>query len=97
MFKIDPAGTFLPYKATATGKSEQEAMNFLEKRVNEFGEMNENDTIEAAISTMQHILSTDFKAAEIEIGVVTLGQKFKLLNDVEVEQRLNSIQAKAEA
>ena len=34
VFKVDPAGHYLPYKAVATGKAEAEAMNFLEKKVN---------------------------------------------------------------
>ena len=36
VFKVDPAGHYLPYKAVATGKSEAEAMNFLEKKVKIF-------------------------------------------------------------
>jgi 20S proteasome subunit alpha 1 len=33
MYKIDPAGHFFPYKATASGAKEQEAMNWFEKKV----------------------------------------------------------------
>ena len=33
VLKVDAAGHFLPYKAVAAGKSEQEAMNFMEKKV----------------------------------------------------------------
>ena len=29
VFKIDPAGHILPYKAVSSGKAEAEAMNFL--------------------------------------------------------------------
>ena len=45
-FKVDPAGHYLPYKAVATGKSEAEAMNYLEKKVAELGGLDEKATIE---------------------------------------------------
>lgn len=72
VFKVDPAGHVLPYKAVATGKSEPEAMNFLEKRVEELPGLNEPGTIEMAISSMQHVLATDFKSSEIEVGVISV-------------------------
>jgi 20S proteasome subunit alpha 1 len=72
VFKVDPAGHVLPYKAVATGKSEPEAMNFLEKRVDELPGLNEPGTIEMAISSMQHVLATDFKSSEIEVGVISV-------------------------
>lgn len=48
-FKVDPAGHYLPYKAVATGKSEAEAMNYLEKKVGEFGGLDEKGTIEMVL------------------------------------------------
>ena len=50
VFKVDPAGHYLPYKAVATGKAEQEAMNFLEKRVDTLNSLSENDIIKRRIS-----------------------------------------------
>eukprot|EP00605_Chrysophyceae_sp_TOSAG23-4_P001743 GSChrysophyteH1.ASY1.ANO1.1930.1 assembled CDS len=91
VFKVDPAGHYLPYKAVATGKSEPEAMNFLEKKVSTFADMDENQTVEAAISTMQHVLSTDFKASEIEVAVITAGGRFRTLTGDDIEDRLNAI------
>lgn len=95
-FKVDPAGHYLPYKAVATGKSEAEAMNYLEKKVDELGGLDEKATIEMAMSTMQYILSTDFKSTEIEVGVITTGQKFRVLGEDEIEERLNSISESAD-
>lgn len=61
VLKVDAAGHFLPYKAVAAGKSEQEAMNFMEKRVDELAGLDEHGCVEMAISAMQYVLSTDFK------------------------------------
>lgn len=91
VFKVDPAGHFLPYKAVSTGKYEPEAMNFLEKRVTELELLDENATIEMAISAMQHVLSSDFKGSEIEIGVVSTSKKFRVLSEQQIEERLNAI------
>lgn len=96
VFKIDPAGHYLPYKGTATGKFEPEAMNFLEKRVSEMDELDEHSTIELALQSMQHVLSTDFKGTEIEVGVVHKGRKFRVLTQAEIEERLNAISEKSD-
>jgi 20S proteasome subunit alpha 1 len=97
VFKVDPAGHYLPYKAVATGKAEPEAMNFLEKKVDVLSTLSEKDTIELAISAMQYVLSTDFKSTEIEVGVVTVGSKFRVLKEDEIEERLNSISEKSDS
>lgn len=97
VFKVDPAGHYLPYKAVATGKAEPEAMNFLEKKVDVLSTLSEKDTIELAISAMQYVLSTDFKSTEIEVGVVSVGSKFRVLKEDEIEERLNSISEKSDS
>lgn len=96
VFKVDPAGHFLPYKAVSTGKYEPEAMNFLEKKVDELGLLDEASTIEMAIMAMQYVLSTDFKGSEIEVAVVSKGKKYRVLGDEEIETRLNSIMEKSD-
>jgi 20S proteasome subunit alpha 1 len=96
-FKVDPAGHYLPYKAVAIGKSEADAMNFLEKKVEKLGGLSEDKVVEMAISALQHVLSSDFKSSEIEIGVVSsatpasAGTKFRTLRHDEIEARLNAI------
>lgn len=66
VLKVDAAGHFLPYKAVAAGKSEQEAMNFMEKKVTEMPTLDEEGCVEMAISTMQYVMSTDFKGNAVE-------------------------------
>lgn len=97
VFKVDPAGHYLPYKAVSTGKYEPEAMNFLEKKVAELDGMDKECTIEMAIMAMQHVLSTDFKGSEIEVAVVGTDSKFRVLSDEEIETRINSIMEKSDA
>ena len=56
----------------------------------------ENGTIELAMSAMQYVLSTDFKSTDIEVAVVTTGNKFRVLTDEQIEERLNSISDKSD-
>ncbi|EFP76476.2 uncharacterized protein PGTG_02917 [Puccinia graminis f. sp. tritici CRL 75-36-700-3] len=89
-FQIDPARYFVGYKATATGTKQSEAANHLEKQfkkegpnaVNSVG----NGAIKLAITTLNTVLATDFKATEIKIGLVTNeNPEFRVLSTEEVE------------
>ena len=89
LFKIDPAGHFLGYKACAAGVKEQEASNLLEKAFKKVGETGEPvDAIKVAIATFQSLLSADFKADEIEVAVAARGARFRVLSTAEVEAQL---------
>ena len=60
-------------------------MNFLEKKVKELDSLDEDCTVEMAISAMQSELSTDFKSSEIEVAVVSKGSTLRLLSEDMVE------------
>ena len=97
VFKVDPAGHYYGYRATAAGVKEQEATNFLEKQFKEETKRDTTDTIQLAIECLQsvcrrattaartvrsqewlsllQVLSADFKASEIEVGVVEKGSR----------------------
>jgi 20S proteasome subunit alpha 1 len=99
IYKADPAGQYCGYKACAAGIKELEAMNQLEKafKKNEKKhlEMDEKETIQTAIATLQNVISSDFKATDIEVGVVSKSRpKFTKLSAEEIEQHLNSISQK---
>ncbi|CBZ51955.1 Proteasome subunit alpha type,related [Neospora caninum Liverpool] len=79
-------------EACASGTKEQEATNILEKMVKKRPRTTPKEVIECAISAMQHVLAMDFKASDIEVGVVTKDHPaFRILSEQEVEDHLTSI------
>ena len=92
IFKVDPAGYFVGYKATAAGQKQQEAINHLEKKLKPDVALNEQETIELAITSLSTVLAVDFKSSEIEIGVVTQAQpRFRVLSEQEIDTHLSNI------
>ena len=95
LFKNDPAGYCVGYKATSAGAKEQEAINFLEKKVKgeDAGDaFDETETIQTAISCLQSVLGEDLKSKELEVGIVTTDNKnFRLLSSDVIEEHLTAI------
>lgn len=105
LYKCDPAGYFVGYKATASGPKQQEALNHLEKKLKnkDHAEGSWEDIVELAISTLSTVLSMDFKKGEVEIGIVggpdphkkgSRTNEFRALTEEEIEERLQSIAEK---
>jgi len=92
VFKVDCAGHYLPFFAAASGSKEQEAVNFLEKRVEAMKEYDADETVRTAIMCLGTVLGSDFRGTEIEVAVVegTEG-KFTTLTEEEIESHLNAI------
>jgi 20S proteasome subunit alpha 1 len=92
VFKVDCAGHYLPYFAAASGPKEQEAMNFLEKRVSEMKTYDNDQVIRTAITCLGHVLGSDFRGTEIEVGTVVGTEGiFHVLSEDEIEAHLNAI------
>merc|ERR1711908_76200 len=43
------------------------------------------------IMCMQHVLSSDFKGSDLELGVVEAGQRFRMVGEDEIETHLTAI------
>lgn len=105
LFKCDPAGYYVGYKATASGPKAQEAMNHLEKKLKnkQHAQGNWEEVVELAITTLSTVLSVDFKKGEIEIAIVGGPRRdgaegsdpqFRSLTEEEIDERLQSIAEK---
>ncbi|KAF4574459.1 Proteasome subunit YC7alpha/Y8 (protease yscE subunit 7) [Pleurotus pulmonarius] len=81
-FRLDPAGYFVGFHATAAGQKHQEAMNHLEKKWKKLDNgrgaddpakagqsLSRDEVIEMAIEAMSTVHSTDYKPGEVEIGI----------------------------
>jgi 20S proteasome subunit alpha 1 len=93
LYKLDPAGYYVGYKATSAGQKDQEAENFLEKRFKNNPQYTFDQAVQAAISALQNVLSEDFKSSDIEVGVVqdTGDRVFRVLSNEEVDEHLTAI------
>jgi 20S proteasome subunit alpha 1 len=99
VFKVDCAGHYLPFFAAAAGPKEQEAMNFLEKKVDDMKDMNSDQVIRTAITCLGSVLGSDFRGSEIEVASVSPSTKgeFQVLTEEDIEGHLNAIADDADA
>lgn len=99
LYKCDPAGYYVGYKATASGPKQQEALNHFEKKLKnkDYASGEWEEVVELAISTLSTVLSVDFKASELEVGVVgnggTQGSRsaFTILEADDIDERLQAM------
>ncbi|KAK1070862.1 Proteasome subunit YC7alpha/Y8 (protease yscE subunit 7) [Friedmanniomyces endolithicus] len=105
LYKCDPAGYYVGYKATASGPKAQEALNFLERKLKnkDNAEGSWEEVVELGIATLSTVLSVDFKKGELEIGIVggpnADGSEgtdpcFRALTEEEIDERLQAIAEK---
>ncbi len=94
LFRCDPAGYYVGYKATSAGQKEQEANNFLEKRYKAESNpaLSYDDTVQLALACLQNVLGSDLKASDVEACVVrNENLKFTRLGPDEVEAHLTAL------
>ncbi|EAK89299.1 proteasome subunit alpha1 [Cryptosporidium parvum Iowa II] len=92
LYKIDPAGYFASYRACAVGTKEREGNNALEKIIKNEPLNSCEEVISASIDCLKTLLGVDFKAEDIEVGVVTKDMpEFRLLSVEEIDNYLTNI------
>jgi len=92
LYKADPAGYFIGYKATSAGAKEDDAFTWLENKFKKKLELDQKQTIQLAINCMQTILSTELKKTDIEVGIVTIADPlFRRLEEDKIEEHLTEI------
>ncbi|CCX08004.1 nucleophile aminohydrolase [Pyronema domesticum] len=98
LYKTDPAGYYVGSKATASGPKQQEAMNYMEKKLKnkEYAAGDWKEVVETGISALSSVLSVDFKKGEVEVGVVGIdgNPAFRKLTEEEIDERLQAIAEK---
>uniref|UniRef100_A0A6B2LFE0 Proteasome subunit alpha type n=1 Tax=Arcella intermedia TaxID=1963864 RepID=A0A6B2LFE0_9EUKA len=92
LYKSDPAGYFIGYKATSAGAKEDDANTWLENKFKKKIELDHRQTIQLAINCMQQILSTELKKTDIEVGIVSVADPlFRRLTEEQIEEHLTEI------
>ena len=98
LYKVDPAGHFAGYFATASGQKETEAIAQLEKRLKEkpFSQLTAEEGAKAGLAVLQQVAGVTLKARDVEVGCVRTdavddGRRFHRIDAATVEQWLNSL------
>ncbi len=86
LYQIDPSGSFFAWKASAIGKNMVNAKTFLEKRYAD--DMELEDAIHTAILTLKEGFEGQVTEHNIEIGVVSDENTFRILTASEVRDYL---------
>ena len=105
LYKCDPAGYYVGYKATAAGPKQQEVLNHMEKKLKnkDCADGSWEDVVELGISALSTVMSVDFKKTELEVGVVGAPKEgakegaessFRILSEEEIDERLQAIAEK---
>jgi len=92
LYRVDPAGHYVGYKACSAGQKEQACNNTLEKRLKANPNMTLDQAVETAIVTLQTVIGQDLKPTDIEVGMVTTkNPKFRVLSVAEIDAYLQQI------
>eukprot|EP00461_Guttulinopsis_vulgaris_P000168 UN00168 len=95
LYRVDPAGHYMGYKACAAGVKETEAMGNFEKALKltmdvpvserKDPELAQEEAIDIAVDTLQLTMGQDFKSNEIEVVVLTYEKGWTQLTEAEID------------
>jgi len=92
LFRVDPAGHYVGMKAAAAGPKEQEANNYLEKKIKANANMTFDETIETAILALQTVVGADLKPTDLEVAVCRKSDPtFTVLTVPQIDEHLTRI------
>jgi len=114
LYKVDPAGYYAGYHASSCGTKEIECTNWLEKKMKQYlpggtggagasssggkKTLTLEQAIRMGISALQSVLSEDFKASQIEVGIISststtdgTSPTFRKLTEEEIDEHLVAI------
>jgi 20S proteasome subunit alpha 1 len=92
LFRVDPAGHYVGMKAAAAGPKEQEANNYLEKKIKANSSMTFAETMETAIIALQTVVGADLKPTDLEVAVCRKeNPRFTMLTLPEIDEHLTRI------
>ncbi|GAU88014.1 hypothetical protein RvY_00787 [Ramazzottius varieornatus] len=89
LFQVDPSGSYFAWKASAMGKNYVNAKTFLEKRFSD--DMVIEDAVHTALLTLKESFDGQMNETNIEVGIATAKDGFRLLSLPELKDYLKSI------
>lgn len=93
VYKVDPAGYYSGYIATAAGQKEQEVNIWLTKNLKDkkFAPGNWQDVVDLGINCLTDVIAVDFRKTDLEVAYVGPDGVFRVLTPDEIEERLVAI------
>merc|ERR1719456_1535322 len=67
LFKSDPSGFSVGFRATCTGQKEQEGINYLEKKLRNKPELGFDETVQMALHALESVIGNEFKPGDVEV------------------------------
>ncbi|KAL1921931.1 uncharacterized protein VTP21DRAFT_10573 [Calcarisporiella thermophila] len=93
LFQTEPAGTYNAWKANAIGRSSKTVREFLEKNYKD--DLSREEAIKLTVKSLLEVVQTGAK--NIEIALMGMDKKIKLLEMEEVERIVAEIEKEKEA
>lgn len=93
VYKVDPAGYYSGYLATSAGQKEQEANNWLTKKLKNKTHATGDwkAVVETGITCLSDVVAVDFRKGDLEVAYVGPDGIFHVLTPDEIEERLVAI------